>query len=134
VFHWSSKMAPSGLRLSNQQLPIDLEREQTLNLMSGSLHSTSTVIYHLSIALLMVSHHKMGVTRIKRKINLNANRVSTSSYRPNAQSKIEQKVKVYIKRKGAWLNPLGLALITTMLASSQLDVSRPPNTYWTCST
>jgi hypothetical protein len=134
VFHWSSKMASSGLRLSNQQLPIDLEREQTLNLMSGSLHSTSTIIYHLSIALLMVSHHKMGVTRIKRKINLNANRVSTSSYRPNAQSKIDQKVKVYIKRKGAWLNPLGLTLITTMLASSQLDVSRPPNTHWTCST
>jgi hypothetical protein len=134
VFHWSSKMASSGLRLSNQQLPIDLEREQTLNLMSGNLHSTSTIIYHLSIALLMVSHHKMGVTRIKRKINLNANRVSTSSYRPNAQSKIDQKVKVYIKRKGAWLNPLGLVLITTMLASSQLDVSRPPNTHWTCST
>jgi hypothetical protein len=34
--------APSGLRLSNQPLPIDLKREQTLNLASGSLHSTST--------------------------------------------------------------------------------------------
>jgi hypothetical protein len=33
-----------------QQLPIDLERDQNLNLTSGSLYSTSTVIYHLSIA------------------------------------------------------------------------------------
>jgi hypothetical protein len=87
-------MAPLGLRLSIQYLPIELEREQALNLVSGSLHSTSTVIYHLSIALLMVSHHKMGVIRINRKIDLNATRVSSSFYRLNAQSKIEQKVKV----------------------------------------
>jgi hypothetical protein len=33
-----------------QQLPIKLEMEQTLNLVSGSLHSISTVSYHLSIA------------------------------------------------------------------------------------
>jgi hypothetical protein len=38
------------LRLSIQPLPIDLEKNQTLNLTSGSLHLTSTVIYHLSIA------------------------------------------------------------------------------------
>jgi hypothetical protein len=55
---------------------------------------TSIVIYHLSIALLTVSYHKMGVTRINRKVDLNAIRVSTSSYRLNAQSKIEQKVKI----------------------------------------
>jgi hypothetical protein len=61
--------------------------------MSESLHSTSTVTYHLSIALLTVSHHMMGVTRINRKVDLNATRVSTSSYRLNAQSNIEQKVK-----------------------------------------
>jgi hypothetical protein len=42
--------APPGLRLSIQQLPIDLMREQTLHLVSGRLHSTSIVIYHLSIA------------------------------------------------------------------------------------
>jgi hypothetical protein len=36
----------------------------------------------------------MGVTRINRKVDLNATRVSTSSYRLNAQSNIEQKVKV----------------------------------------
>jgi hypothetical protein len=42
--------ASFGLRLSIQQLLNDLERDQTLSLMSGSLHSTSTVIYHLSIA------------------------------------------------------------------------------------
>jgi hypothetical protein len=42
--------APPGLRLRIQPLPIDLERDQILNLVSGSFHSTSTVTYHLSIA------------------------------------------------------------------------------------
>jgi hypothetical protein len=42
--------APPDLRLSKQYLPTKLEREQVLNLVSGSLHSTSTVTYHLSIA------------------------------------------------------------------------------------
>jgi hypothetical protein len=87
-------MALPGIRLSIQQVPVELEKEQTLNLVSGSLHSTSTVTYHLSIALLMISHHKMGVTRINQKVGLNATRVSTSSYRLNAQSNIEQKVTV----------------------------------------
>jgi hypothetical protein len=41
--------APPDLRLIIQQLPTDLERDQALNLMSGSLHSTSTVTYHLNI-------------------------------------------------------------------------------------
>jgi hypothetical protein len=68
--------------------------EQAINLTSGSLHSTSTVTYHLSIALLTVSYHKMGVTRISRKVSFNATRVSTNSYRLNVQSNIEQKVKV----------------------------------------
>jgi hypothetical protein len=39
-----------GLRLIIQQLSTDLERDQSLNLVSGSLHLTSTVTYHLSIA------------------------------------------------------------------------------------
>jgi hypothetical protein len=43
-------MAPPGLRLSKQHLSTELEREQVLNLTSGSLHSTSTVTYYLSIA------------------------------------------------------------------------------------
>jgi hypothetical protein len=77
---------PPSLRLS--VTITNWTREGTsLNLMSGSLHSISTITYHLSIALLMVSHHKMGVTRINRKVGLNATRVSTSSYRLNAQSK-----------------------------------------------
>jgi hypothetical protein len=42
--------APPGLRVSIQHLPTELEREQALNPTSGSLHSTSTVTYHLSIA------------------------------------------------------------------------------------
>jgi hypothetical protein len=87
-------MAPPCLRLSIQKLPNELEREQTLNLVSVSLQSTSIIIYHISIALLTVSQHKMGVTRINQKVDLNATRVSTSSYRLSAQSKIEQKVKV----------------------------------------
>jgi hypothetical protein len=33
-----------------QKLPNDLERNETINLASGSIHSTSTVIYYLSIA------------------------------------------------------------------------------------
>jgi hypothetical protein len=65
--------------------------------MIGSPHLTSTVIYHLSITLLTVSHHKMGVTRINRKVDLNATRVSNNSYRLNAQSKIEQKVRFKLK-------------------------------------
>jgi hypothetical protein len=80
-------MAPPGLRLSIQQVPIELEREQIINLTSGSIHSTSIVTYNLSIALLMVSHHKIGVTRINWKVSLNATRVSISSYILNAQSK-----------------------------------------------
>jgi hypothetical protein len=48
--------APSGLGLSIQSLTKDLEREETLNLMSGSLHSTSTVSYHLSIACANGNH------------------------------------------------------------------------------
>jgi DNA-binding CsgD family transcriptional regulator len=86
-------MAPPGLRLSIQQVPIELETEQVLNLVSGSLHSTSTIAYHLSIALLTVHRHKMGVTRINRKVGLNATRVLTSSYRLNAQSKYRTKSK-----------------------------------------
>jgi hypothetical protein len=42
--------APPGLTLSKQHLPTELEREHSLNLASGSLHSTSIVTYHLSIA------------------------------------------------------------------------------------
>jgi hypothetical protein len=41
IFHLR---APSGLTLFIQQLLIQLEREQTLNLTSGSLHSTSNGI------------------------------------------------------------------------------------------
>jgi hypothetical protein len=87
-------MAQPDLRLSIQQLPIELQRGQTINLASESLHSTSIVTYHLSIALLTVSHHKIWVTRINRKVGLDVTRVSTSSYRLNVQSDIEQKVKV----------------------------------------
>jgi hypothetical protein len=81
-------MAPPDLRLSIQQLSIELERAQALNLTSGRLHSTSAVIYYLSIALLMVSHHKMEGNKDKpgRSI-LNAIMVPFNSYRLNAQSK-----------------------------------------------
>jgi hypothetical protein len=52
--------APPGLRLSIQSLPTKLKREQILNLMSGSLHSTSTVNYHLSIACANGNHQVIG--------------------------------------------------------------------------
>jgi hypothetical protein len=42
--------ALSGLRLSKQHLSTELERVQALNLTSESIHSTSIVTYHLSIA------------------------------------------------------------------------------------
>jgi hypothetical protein len=61
-------------------------QEQTLNLTSGGLHSTSTAIYYLSIALLTVSHQEIGLTRINRKVNLNATTVPYNSYELNAQS------------------------------------------------
>jgi hypothetical protein len=62
--------------------------EQTLNLVSESLNSTSTTIYHLSIALLMVSHQKIGVTRINQKIDLIATTMSYNAYQLNAQATI----------------------------------------------
>jgi hypothetical protein len=78
--------APPDLKLINSPLPKYLKREQTLNLVSGSLHSTSTATYHLSITLLMLSHTEIGLTRINRKVNLNATMVPYNSYRFNAQS------------------------------------------------
>jgi hypothetical protein len=84
--------APSGLKLSIQQFPTKPRGDQTITLASGSLHSTSTVIYHLSITLLTVSHKKMGLTRITRKVNLNATTVSYNSYKLNAQPK--QNIKI----------------------------------------
>jgi hypothetical protein len=60
--------------------------EQTLNLASGSLYLTSTIIYHLSTILLMVSHKEIGLTMINRKVNLNATTVAYNSYKLNAQS------------------------------------------------
>jgi hypothetical protein len=41
---------PSGLRLSMNLLPSELNGDQALILMSGCLHSTSNVTNHLSIA------------------------------------------------------------------------------------
>jgi hypothetical protein len=78
--------APPGLRLIHPPLPKDLKREQTLNLTSGSLHSTTTATYHLSISLLMLSDKEIGLTKINRKVNLNATTVPYNSYILNAQS------------------------------------------------
>jgi hypothetical protein len=78
-------MASPGLRLFIQQVLIELEREQALNLVSGSPHSTSTITYHLSIALLTVIHHEMRVIRINRKEDLNVSTMSSNSYKLNVQ-------------------------------------------------
>jgi hypothetical protein len=85
VFTFHLRVTP-GLRLINPPLSKDLKREQTLNLVSGSLHLTSTATYHLSIALLTLSHKGIGLTRINRNVNLNATTVPYNSYRLNAQS------------------------------------------------
>jgi hypothetical protein len=77
---------PPGLRLSIQSLPTELQRNQTLNFVSGSLHLISTAVYHLNIALLMVSHQNLGVTRINWKVDYSATTVSYNSYQLNAQS------------------------------------------------
>jgi hypothetical protein len=42
--------APPNLRLSINSLPSELKGDPALNLATGSLHSTSTITYHLSIA------------------------------------------------------------------------------------
>jgi hypothetical protein len=52
--------APPGLRLNNPTLPNDLEKEQTLNLTSESLHLTSTVSYQLSIVCANGNHQVIG--------------------------------------------------------------------------
>jgi hypothetical protein len=74
-----------GLRLINPPLAKDQKREQTLNLAIGSLHSTSTATYDLSIALPTLSHEEVGLIRINRKVDLNATIVPYNSYRLNAQ-------------------------------------------------
>jgi hypothetical protein len=74
--------------------------KQVLNLVSESLHSTSTVTYHLSIALLMVSHHKLGLTMINQKEYLNVSTVSSNSYKLNAQLKYNIKQSFKLKYKG----------------------------------
>jgi hypothetical protein len=53
------KVSP-GLRLNIQQLPAELKRSNPKSHEWGSLYSTSTAIYHLIIALLMVSHQGIG--------------------------------------------------------------------------
>jgi hypothetical protein len=59
--------------------------EQALILMSGIHHSTSTIIYHLSIALLTVSQKVIELTRMDRKVDLNATTVPYNFYKLNAQ-------------------------------------------------
>jgi hypothetical protein len=80
--------APPDLRLSIQSLPTELKREQILNLTSGSLHSIFTATYHLSIALLMVSHQEIGLTMAIRKVTHNASTLLYNTYQLNAQPAI----------------------------------------------
>jgi hypothetical protein len=54
--------------------------------MSGIHYSTSTIIYHLSIVLLMVIHQEIGLARVIRKVGLNATIAPYNSYKLNAQS------------------------------------------------
>jgi hypothetical protein len=56
ILHFPPKGSTWYQVIQSQQLQIELEREQILNLAIESLHSTSTAIYHLSIALLTMNH------------------------------------------------------------------------------
>jgi hypothetical protein len=85
--------------------------------MSGSLHLTCTTTYHLSIALLMVSHQEIGLTRVIRNVTHNASTTPYNSYKHNAK----YKAKFQNKRQGYWLNVLGLALVKSRLVSTPFD-------------
>jgi hypothetical protein len=80
VLHFPSK-GPARSQVNNPTNTNWTREEQILNLASGSLNSTSTTIYHLSIALLTVSHQEIGLTRINRKVNLNATTVAYNFYK-----------------------------------------------------
>jgi hypothetical protein len=67
----------------------------------------------------MISHQEIGLTRIIRKVAPNATRLSSNSYRLNAQSS-KHKVKQQNKRQEYWLNAPGLALL--LLGVSALDL------------
>jgi hypothetical protein len=73
-------LSPNGpARSQVNHSPTKPRSDQTLNLVSGIHPSTSTVIYHLSIALLTVSHQVIGLTRRNRKVNHNATMVPYNS-------------------------------------------------------
>jgi hypothetical protein len=78
--------ASPSLRLSINSLPSELKGDQTLNLMSWSLHSTSTVSYHLSIAWANDVPPRIGLTRINMKVIFNVTTIPYNSYKLNAQS------------------------------------------------
>jgi hypothetical protein len=67
-------------------------------------------------------------TKNRSKNNLTATKVSIQLLQPNSQSRIRNKIKFINKTQEWWLDAPGLALIITMLASSQLDACGHPNT------
>jgi hypothetical protein len=77
---------PTRSQVIHPTLPTRLKEDQTLNLTSGSLHSTSIATYHLSIVLLMVSHQEIGLTRVIRNVTHNASTAPYNSYKHNAQT------------------------------------------------
>jgi hypothetical protein len=85
VLHFPPK-GPTRSQVKHPTITNWTIEEKTLNLVSGSLHSTSTAIYHLSIALLMVTHQEIGSIRMNKKVNLNATTVTYNSYKLNTQS------------------------------------------------
>jgi hypothetical protein len=52
--------SPSRSQVKHPTITCWTKEEQTLNLVSESFHSTSTAIYHLSIALVTISHQGIG--------------------------------------------------------------------------
>jgi hypothetical protein len=70
----------------------------------------------------------IGSIRVDWKVRLMQLRPQFNSY--NLMHKQDKKIN---KTQGRWLDASGLDLITTMLASSQLDACGPSNTHRTCS-
>jgi hypothetical protein len=82
------RFSPKGPTWSQVNLSNKFQLNQEVinpNLTSGIHHSTSTISYHLSIALLTVSHQDDMDIRINQKDDLITTMVSYNAYQPNAQ-------------------------------------------------
>jgi hypothetical protein len=102
--------------------------------MATTWSSDHSVIYrnlHLCLAIANDLSLTIGSTKVDWKVSLIQLRpqFNSSDLMHKQNNKYDIKVN---KTQGRWLDALGLASITTMLAASQLDVCGLPNTHRTC--